>query len=148
MVTNNTHNGLESCLDDCGNHGPRRLGSSRIPLRSMKRFIAYGMLDASFPRCPFLSTELMQSVRTMKRILVTAVAAVGLGLFTAQAQAGEYAENGRNASPEQIQFLSARGALPGPAIVTGHWSSSTDPKTTPGGDDRGCWYDPDLPNCE
>jgi hypothetical protein len=89
----------------------------------------------------------------MKRTLVTAVAAVGLGLITAPVQAGGYAANGHTTWPEQVLFPSAHDTLPGPWIVTGRGNPSTfdgsaDPKMTLGNDDHGCWYDPDLPKCE
>ncbi|HTI84720.1 MAG TPA: hypothetical protein VL614_30065 [Acetobacteraceae bacterium] len=89
----------------------------------------------------------------MKRTLVTAVAAVGLGWFAAGAHAGGTAASDRTVLPEPVQFLSPYDTLPGPRIIAGRgmpliFDGSANPKMLPGNDDRGCWYDLDLPNCE
>ena len=121
----------------------------------MNCFIAYRVLQASFPPSllALLPTGPKQSVRTMKQILVTAIAAVGLGLFAGLAHAGGSAASDRTALPEPIQFQSSHATLLGPQGIAGRgmpltFDGSRDPKVMPGNDDRGCWYDPDLPRCE
>ncbi len=56
----------------------------------------------------------------MKKTLITAVLALGLGLVATPTFAGDYFVNGHAASPAETQILVSYGAQPGRWVVNGY----------------------------
>ena len=65
----------------------------------------------------------------MKKTMIIAAIAAGLGFFTAPAFAKNYVVNGRAASPAEVQYLVSNGFQPGAWVVNGFGVAPADSGT-------------------
>jgi hypothetical protein len=89
--------------------------------------------------------------QTMKKTLITAAVALGLGLIATQSFAGSYMVNGHPASPAEIQLLASYGAGPGNWVVDGYGISPAVQKAAAQTDARSgkkCYYVLDVLLCD
>jgi hypothetical protein len=62
----------------------------------------------------------------MKKTIIIAAVAAGLGFLTAPSFAGTYVVNGHSASAAEVQFLVSNGVQPGKWVVNGFGIASAD----------------------
>jgi hypothetical protein len=89
----------------------------------------------------------------MNRFLMLVAVTVALDVFAPVVRAQSYVVNGHPATPAEVQLLSSYGARPGHWVVNGSGFVAVDETqavaaVTAHVDDRGCWYDLDVPRCE
>ena len=89
----------------------------------------------------------------MRQVLVIAAAAAGVALLGSLTYAGCAIGRDHGASTEAIQLMASHSAQPDQWIVDGLGMSLTDnasPNAATGSAniDNGCWFDPDMPQCE
>ena len=87
----------------------------------------------------------------MKKTLITATVALGLGLFSTPTFATGYVVNGHAASPAEAQLLVSNGVQPGAWVVNGYGitpadRTSTQPATKSTA--KKCWYVLDVQLCD
>ena len=86
----------------------------------------------------------------MQKTLITAVVALGLGLFSAPTFATGYVVNGHAASPAEAQLLVSNGAQPGTWVVNGYGIAPADASLQPAVESNAkkCWYVLDVQLCD
>jgi hypothetical protein len=89
----------------------------------------------------------------MNKFLMLVAVTVALDVFAPVVHAQGYVVNGHPATPVEVQLLSSYGARSGHWVVNGSgFVAVGEPQAvapaTAHVDDRGCWYDRDVPRCE
>lgn len=87
----------------------------------------------------------------MTKTLITAIVAMGLGLFVTPGFASSYTVNGHPASPAEVQLLASYGAGPGNWVVDGYGISPAVQKAAAQTDTSNankCYYVLDVQLCD
>lgn len=86
----------------------------------------------------------------MKKILITSIVALGVGLLGSPAFAGGYTVNGHTATPAEMQLLASYGAKPGNWVVDGYGISPAVQKAVAqtAADAGTCYYVLDVKLCD
>ena len=90
--------------------------------------------------------------RAMKKTLITAAAAIALGILSVPTLAASYVVNGHAASTAEVQYLVSRGFQPGAWVVNGFAITAADtglsaqPVTE--SNEKTCWYVLDVQLCD